>query len=323
MWIVEWSRSLRNKRNMKFEYITCEWLENRKKSVKKSTYSNYKCMVNRYILSKLGNLKVKKLEKYDFNEFVDELNEQYSTKTVRDIIVILKSILNYAENEYNCKTRTNKIISPKPDSEPIVILSKREINRLEKCCLKENTLKSLGIIICLNTGLRIGEICALKWKNIDLDKREIRVKQTLQRIYDNETDKTDKAEKTDKTKIQLDTPKSKKSVRNIPISNKIYDIWLPLKKKYNDEDFFLTGNLEKIIEPRNYQMTFKELLKKSKIKKSYKFHTLRHTCATNCIEVGMDVKSLSEILGHANVQITLDKYVHSSYKTKKKYLEKL
>ena len=314
MWIIEWSKNLKNKRNIKFKDITYEWLETRRKTVKKSTYSNYKYMVNKYILSKLEDIKLKSLEKYDFSEFVDELNEQYSTKTVRDIIVILKSILHYAEDEYNLKIRINKIISPKFDSEPVVILSKREINRLEKACLQENTLKSLEIIICLNTGLRVGEICALKWKNIDLDKREIRVKQTLQRIYD---------DKTGKTKVQLDTPKSRKSVRNIPISNKVYDILQPMKKKYSDEDFFLTGDNEKVIEPRNYQNTFKGLLKKSKIKKSYKFHTLRHTCASNCIEVGMDAKSLSEILGHSNVQITLDKYVHSSYKIKKKYLEKL
>ena len=314
MLIIEWSKKMRNKRAITFENIAYEWLEERKKTVKKSTYSNYKYMVDRYITTKLGKLRLRKLERYDFNEFVKELNEDYSTKTVRDIIVILKSILTYGEEEHNLRLKGKKIISPKPDSEPIIIFSKREIKRLEKCCLKENTLKSLGIIICLNTGLRIGEICALRWKNIDLEKREIRVKQTLQRIYD---------DKTEKTTIQIDTPKSKKSVRNIPISNKVYEILVLLKKKHNDEDFFLSGDSEKFIEPRHYQNTFKEILKKSKIKTSYKFHQLRHTCATNCIEVGMDVKSLSEILGHANIQITLDKYVHSSYKTKKKYLEKL
>ena len=314
MWIIEWSKNFRNKNKLTFEELAYEWLEARRKSIKKSTYSNYRYMVDKYLTSKLGKLKAKSLEKYDFNEFVEELNEDYSTKTVRDIIVILKSILRFGENEHNLKLKIKKIISPRQDTEPVIIFSKREIGRLEKCCLRENTLRSLGIIICLNTGLRIGEICALRWKNIDLEKREIIVKQTLQRIYE---------EKTGKTTIQLDTPKSKKSVRNIPISSKLYDIFVPLKKKYKDEDFFLTGNMEKFVEPRSYQYTFKEILKKSKIKSSYKFHNLRHTCATNCINVGMDVKSLSEILGHANIEITLDKYVHSSYKTKKKFLEKL
>lgn len=136
----------------------------------------------------------------------------------------------------------------------------------------------------------------------------------LQRIYNEEMNNT---------KIIIDTPKSKKSVRNIPISDKLYEILKPLNKKFNPEDFFLTGNAEKYIEPRNYQHAFKDMLRKSKIKTIYKFHTLRHTFSSNCIEVGMDVKSLSEILGHASVEITLDRYVHSSYKNKKRFLEKL
>ena len=226
----------------------------------------------------------------------------------------MKSILYYAQDEYDLKVKTNKMVGPKLDSEPLVILSKWEKEKLEKKCLKENTLKCLGIIIALNTGLRIGELCALKWKNIDLEKREISVKKTLQRIYNDEKKKT---------MIIIDSPKSKKSVRNIPISNKLYEILVPLKKKYKDDCFFLTGSSEKYIEPRNYENTFKDLLRKSKIKRKYKFHITRHTFATNCIEVGMDIKSLSEILGHASVEITLNKYVHSSYKTKKKYLEKL
>ena len=102
----------------------------------------------------------------------------------------------------------------------------------------------------------------------------------------------------------------------------MYNILIKLKKKYNDEDFFLTGKTDKFIEPRNYQNTFKKILKKCKIK-SYNFHILRHTFATNCVGIGMDIKSLSNILGHASVNITLNQYVHSSYKTQKKFLEKL
>lgn len=135
----------------------------------------------------------------------------------------------------------------------------------------------------------------------------------MQRVYDNEQKKT---------KIIIDVPKTAKSIRQIPISNKLYEILKIIKKKYNDDDFFLTGSSQKFIEPRNYQKYFKNVLRKCRIK-SYKFHTLRHTFASNCIEVGMDVKSLSEMLGHSSVEITLNKYVHSNYKMQKKYLEKL
>ena len=219
----------------------------------------------------------------------------------------------YLYNEYNSNINLKRIISPKLQNGNVTIMSNREKGRLESYCLKNKTLKNLGIIICLNTGMRIGEICSLKWKNIDLDKRLIFVKTTMQRIKD---------DKTNKTKVIIDKPKTAESIRAIPISNKLYEILLPLKRKNKYEDFFLTGDSKKYIEPRNYQFAFKRILKKCRIK-PYKFHTLRHTMATNCIEVGMDIKSLSEILGHSSVKITLDKYVHSNYKTQKKYLEKL
>lgn len=125
-----------------------------------------------------------------------------------------------------------------------------------------------------------------------------------------------------KSEVIIDTPKSQKSIRAIPISKKLYDVIKPLKTKHNDENYFLTGSKDKYIEPRNYQYMFKTILKNCKIKK-YKFHALRHTFASDCIEVGMNIKALSEILGHASVDITLNIYVHSSYKQKKKYLEKL
>ena len=195
-----------------------------------------------------------------------------------------------------------------------MILSKTERRKIIKYCLEENSLKTLGIIICLNTGLRIGEICALKWKGINLEKREINIRNTLQRIYD---------EPQKKTRIIIESAKTRTSIRNIPITNKLYNLLYPLRKKYKDDDFFLTGSSEKYIEPRRYQQIFKNILKICNIKKSYKFHILRHTFATECIEVGIDPKSLSEILGHSDVSITLNRYVHSSYKLKRKYLEKL
>ena len=293
-----------------FNIVSNLWLEKKKRTVKESSYANYSYIIRKYLIPEFNNMNLKILEKYNFNNYINKLMEELSNKTIKDITCILKSILNLVEEYYNCNIRT-KIISPKIDAEPLVILSQKEKKQIEKYCINNFSLKNLGIVICLNTGLRIGEICALKWKNIDLEKREIQIRATLQRVYDKNN-----------TKIIIDKPKTSKSIRNIPISNKLYNLLIQLKEKYKDDDFFLTGKNNKFIEPRNYRYTFKNILKRNKIKK-YKFHILRHTFATNCIEIGMDIKSLSEILGHASVEITLNKYVHSSYKTKKKYLEKL
>ena len=298
---------------LKFNILVEGWLENKKIAIKESTYCNYVYVINKYITPTFENMEIKELQNYNFNDFVMELMEELSTKTVRDILCILKAILCYANEEYDCNIKISKIKSPKLVQRNVTILSNREKGRLENYCIRVNTLKSMGILICLNTGIRIGKLCALKWNNIDLDKKILYVNNTLQRVYD---------KKQKKTKIIIDVPKTAKSIRQIPISNKLYEILKTIKSKYNDDNFFLTGSSEKFIEPRNYQKYFKNVLRKCRIK-SYKFHTLRHTFASNCIEVGMDVKSLSEMLGHSSVEITLNKYVHSNYKLQKKYLEKL
>ena len=296
---------------MNFERISAEWLEYKKNNVKESTYYNYMYNIERYLKPFFNQRNIDEISNY--NDFIQELKEKYALETIKRIVNVLKSILNYYQDEYNVILKTKKITLPKTEKRKVKILSHQEKEKLEKYCLEENTLKSLGIIICLNTGLRIGEICALKWKNIDLEEKIIYIEQTIQRVYI----KQDK-----KSKIIIDKPKSSYSIRTIPMNKKVYNILKSIQKNYKENDFFLTGDSQKFVEPRNYQHNFQMFLKNSKIK-HYKFHSLRHTFATACIEVGMDIKSLSEILGHSNTTITLDIYVHSSDKIKKKYLEKL
>lgn len=313
MWLRETIKKMFKYRTITFEKLAAKWLEYKKYSVKVSTYSKYYYTINKYLNPEFKSKSLSRLKYYDFNKYVEKLKEKLAPKTVRDIISILKAILVFAEEEYGFTYKKKKIIAPKLKTQNLVILSKKEKTNLEKACIEDNTLTSLGIVVTMNTGMRVGEICALKWKNIDLEKRELKIKNTLQRIYDGEKKST---------KVIIDTPKTQTSVRTIPISNKIYEILKPLKKNNKEEDFFLTGSSEAYIEPRRLQNIFREKLKKCELRR-YKFHILRHTFATECIEVGMDVKSLSEILGHTNVEITLNRYVHSSYKTKKKYLERL
>ena len=162
------------------------------------------------------------------------------------------------------------------------------------------------------TGLRIGEVCALKWKDIDFNNKILSVTHTLQRVYAGKRN----------TKVIYTTPKTQKSLRKIPINNNLYEILKRYSKKYSKEAFVITGDTKRYLEPIAYRYTYRTILKIAKV--SYKkYHTLRHTFATRCINVGMDIKSLSEILGHANVTITLNTYVHSSMQTKNKYINRL
>ena len=293
---------------MNFENIAKDWIENKKVSIKKSTYYNYLFIIEKYLNPEFKGKNIKKIKNY--NDYIQKLSENLSAKTVRDIANVLKVILKYYEDKYDYILQINKINMPRVAKK---ILSTEEKSKLEKYCVEKNTLKALGIIICLNTGMRIGEICSLKWKDIDLEMKKIYVDKTMQRIYNKNKKSSD---------VIIDRSKTECSIRDIPINKNIYGILKQLKKKYKDNDYFLSGKEDKIIEPRNYQYTFKTILKQCKIR-PYKFHILRHTFATNCIEVGLDAKSLSEILGHSNVNITLGIYIHSSDRIKKKYLEKL
>ena len=267
----------------RFDDIGYEWLEQKKWQIKQSSYYNYKFIVERYLIPYYGEKDIRKL--HDFNTFIDEISTDLAPKTTRDIYSVLKMILTYYEETYNKKLKYKRTILPKLEKKEIEIFTSKEREKIEKYCIKQDTLKSIGVIICLNTGMRLGEICALRWKNIDLTEKCFYIRETAQRVYKG---------KNEKSQVIIGLPKTKCSIRTVPINNKLYGILKSLKNKYNEESFFLTG-IGKCIEPRNYQDYFKILLSNIKVKKR-NFHALRHTMASNCIEIGMDIKTLSRIL---------------------------
>lgn len=227
-------------------------------------------------------------------------------------MILLKSILQFVNEKYGTSIKLNLITLPKTTKKKIQVFNNSERKKLEKFLLNVDEIYYVGMLISLYEGLRIGEVCCLKWKNINLKEKSITVEKTMQRMY----------VENKKTEIVIDTPKTISSNRVIPIGNTLLLRLKKLKKLYNDEDYIITGDKEKIIEPSTYRSKYKKLLKQLGIE--YKnYHCLRHTFATRCIQIGMDAKSLSEILGHSNVTTTLSIYVHSSFDTKKKYLNKL
>lgn len=300
--------------NIPFSELTKEWLLYKKHRIKQSTYCRYKYIITKYLLENFNEIQLSELVDFDFNAFSDNLLKNYKVKTVRDIIVEFKSILKYAERKYGFDFKIDLISMPRMSESKVKILNKDEEQKIKEFCFGSAELRDIGILLCLYTGIRIGEISALTWKDIDLKNNLLHINKTMERIYVNSGN----------TLIYIGEPKSKCSIRTIPLTTSISIILKRIKKRNNfcGDEFFLTGTNEKFIEPRNYQYWFKRRLSKLKIAQN-KFHILRHTFATNCIQIGMDVKSLSEVLGHSNVSITLNKYVHSSHEMQKKYLEKL
>ena len=299
-------------RKIKFKSLIEEWLQYKKTTIKESSYLNYKFIIETNIKKKMGEKNLEELLQYNFNSFVEQLMEKLSSKTVKDIMTVLKAILKYAEIKYDINFKISLISTPAQITNEVEVFNDRDRKKMEKYCIESKEIRDLGVLISLYTGLRIGEVCALKWSDIDFEKKYIKVNHTLQRVYVNKRE----------TKVLYDRPKTKKSIRKIPLAKVLYEKLKEISKNYDNEAFVLTGSTKRYYEPLGYRYIYRKILKKCDIE--YKrYHQLRHTFATRCIKVGMDVKSLSEVLGHANVSITLNIYVHSSFETKNKFINKL
>lgn len=295
-----------------FEQICEEWLSYKKPRIKESTYSNYKFTIDRFLKVKFKGKTLEFFTNYNFNQYIEQLQERLANKTTRKIGVILKSILRYAERKYDFDFKLDLITLPLIDPKEISIFNEKERLKLEKYLSKSQDIKELGIYISLYVGLRIGEVCALKWSDIDFENKLINITHTLQRVY---VDKDD-------TKVVITNPKTKQSLRKIPIARDLLTKLKEMKKYYENDDYILTGKSDRFVETIGYRYTYKKVLRECRLQ--YKnYHCLRHTFATRCIRVGRDVKSLSEILGHSNISVTLSIYVHSSYEIKKKFIDKL
>ena len=204
-------------------------------------------------------------------------------------------------------------IQVKRTATPMRVFSKTEQEQLCKYILAEPEPCNIGILVCLFTGLRIGEICALRWEDVSFADQTIHVHHTLQRVQNQSGNGP-------KTKIVVTTPKSSCSIRTIPIPDELSEMLAAHKR--SSVGYLLTNDERKFVEPRTMQNRFKKALKSSGVE-SANFHATRHTFATRCIELGFDVKSLSEILGHATVNITMNRYVHPTLELKKENMKKL
>lgn len=307
--------------SLQFECLANEWLSYMKSRIRESSYVKYRNILNSYLLPRLGETLTSNLCSETIGNLCQELllsggcrSTGLSPKTVSDILSVLRSILLYGERRKNIKICDCKDISIKKETKELSVLSLQNQKTLLNFTLQNISDRNLGIIICLCTGLRIGEICALCWDDISFRERTIYVHQTMQRIQ------IESSPEGRKTKISITSPKSPCSVRHIPISDYLFEILQ--NPVFSHNGFILTGDKNKFVEPRAMENHFKRVLEQCKLT-NVNFHTLRHTFATRCIEVGFDVKSLSEILGHASVAITMNRYVHPSMDLKRDNMQKL
>lgn len=306
----------------KYEYWLDEWLRTKRLSVKESTFIRYRNTIENHIKPDLGKYPISKISTSLMEQFVSHKlqngrkdgNGGLSPKSMSDIMVIIKESFKYAQFFGVMVICSFDRISFKKNAQEMRVLSLLEEQRLLSVLFKDLDRYKLGVFICLYTGIRIGELCALQWKNISLNENAIKIEHTMQRLQSEDLNALQK------TRIIVTEPKSYAALRIIPLPKFVIDVIKPFVGTPNA--YVLSGECKTIIEPRTMQNRFKTYLVEGQINDA-NFHSLRHTFATRCVEAGFDIKTLSEILGHSSVKITLDKYVHSSMQLKRNNMEKL
>lgn len=304
-------------RRKRLSHYCDEWLRLNKIRIKASTYVKYNTTVEKHIKPKLGGCFIQALSTLLIEQFTQELlyEEELAPKTVKDILMVLHSILKYFARQYQGILPNVEIYYPKDVKKEMRVLTKEEQMRFVQYLLDDMDYCKFGTLLTLLTGMRIGEICALRWENISLKDGIIKITSTMQRLKDFD------ANPTKKTKIIISDPKSDTSARIIPLS----DFAINLCKKFIPTiptAFVLSGSASEFIEPRTLQYKMERYTKDCGLEDVH-FHTLRHTFATRCVEFGFEIKSLSEILGHSSPQITLERYVHSSLELKRDNMNKV
>lgn len=301
-------------KSVSIQEIIYLWKDEKKKYVKSSTFATYFVLIEKHILPAFGDKN--SFREIDVQNFVfQKLQQNMAHKTIKDILMILKMIMKfgvkhgyftYQEFDIRFPTIREKKeldVFSIEDQKKILIYTKSHFN-----------FQNLGIYICLCSGMRIGEVCALTWNDIDIENETIHIRKTLQRIYVFDGNKK-------RTKLVLDTPKTKNSIRDIPIIPDLLKILKPIKKIVQG-DYFLLSNDSLPIEPRAYRNYYKNLLNKLGIS-FIKFHALRHSFATRCVESKCDYKTISVILGHSSINTTMNLYVHPNMEQKKRCIQQM
>lgn len=312
-----------NKQAEERAYCTLEevmkiWLKERNIKWKQTTYATYCQMTNKYIIPLLGSVRINCVNEQTIESFLSKIRKTengsiLSDSYLRNICAVMLRAMSYVKKKY-CYgiSIPENLITPVRQGQ-IILPRERDMAVLEKYLLdhaKEDTC--LGILIAFYTGIRIGEVCALTWKDVNLEEEVIYIRKNLQRV---------KAENTKEgnTQILIQTPKTTTSFRIIPIPPVLFPYLYKYQK--DDDQYIIKGKKKNWTEPRTLQYRFAQILEKCRIE-NFNFHMLRHAFATRCVEKGFDIKSLSEILGHSSIQITLNLYVHSNMQRKKQLMEK-
>ena len=308
-------------KDMLFGDILSLWLANNRIKNKGATESKYLNVIETHILPELGGVKMSQLTAPRINSFLLAKKENgridktgsLSESYISTMTLIIDSSVSFAASEQLCEPLRTKIYKPVIPKTKAFALTLEKQQQLENYLKMNMDYSKVGVLISLHAGLRIGEICALRWNDIDLRARVLHVRHTVSRIRNDEPEGT-------KYKMILETPKTEASIRDIPLTPYLTTV-LSILKRASQTPFVISLS-DSFVNPRTFENRYKKMLKECKLE-VFNYHVLRHTFATRCIESGMDLKSLSEMLGHSDISFTMKKYVHPSLEIKRVQIEKM
>ena len=304
--------------NLTVKLLMENWLSLRVTVVKESTYQRYETLINCHILPHLGGVRVNSLNAQMISEYILNLQNEgridgkggLSEKTICDVLCVFRSAIKFAAKNNDIKTNDLFDVSiPTIKQKRVDTLGDAEYEVMTRSIYADPDLNGAAYLLALNLGLRLGEVCGLKWSDINFHERVLYINRTVIRLKSG-----------NRTKLMVQTPKTNSAVRVIPVPAEILAFLLRLKNTRSQDAYVLTGSKTTPLEPRTLEARFKRFLNDHALR-SIHFHTLRHTFATRCVEHGIDAKTISEILGHANVKTTLQLYVHPSMSYKREAVE--
>ena len=304
---------------MCFADLAAQWLASIEQGIKESTLAHYYYTLQRYLLPVFGKLEIAALDEQHLEQGLlrvvspaDGSHRPLGASSARECLTMLRRICKYAAHLRLMRPMEIVVKLPQFERRQTVPLSAQEQTNLRDFVLEHPTARKVGLLLQMQLGLRIGEVCGLQWGDFDLAAGTLTVRRTVSRIYC----------RNGHTKVLIQTPKTRSSGREIPIPQELLALLRELCGNVSAETWFLSGSTEKPVEPRCYSKSIQLYLQQAAVRKVHP-HALRHTFATTCLQAGCDIKTLSELLGHADPNITLRRYVHSNLNRKRRELERV
>ena len=302
-------QSIKPSNEILFSDILYRWLNSNRIRLKGATEAKYSNIIESHIIPKLGKIKSSQLDSYTLNLFLEEQllcggkknKAPLSPSYVRTMAIVIDAAINFGVMEGLCSSLRTPINKPLIPKKELTILSRKAEAILTEILITDTSKVALGTLVALQAGLRIGEVCALKWSDVDFINNLLHIRHTVSRVLGSNNN--------NKTILIIDTPKTEASLRKVPIPSTLRNALLK-SYKHRASDYVVSNN-ENFVGTRTFDYQYRQLLKKYNVQ-PITFHTLRHTYATRCAEYGLDAKTLSRLLGHSSSSTSLNIYVHPS-----------